>query len=314
MPRQARNSTSSTNSTQSNDIAYHVLTPNTWKPELHVFSKVKPNKSGQGKTVPLSYEGKRFYVKTPKMYCPFGASFPKPKPGESVPLVPSWSLQMALGDSQECQDFLNQIQNFDDIVIDMGSETSNSVAWLGGSKSKPMSREVVESKYTTMLKYPTTKDGDINGDYPPFIRVKIPTPWVKDGDSSPSTFQCEIYDNNNNLLDVSPRTGDPNCINTVIRPGSYCSALIYATNVWCNNSTGFGVSWKIQQLKVFPPKGIPRGNCLLDDPEDEEEDHKSVEGQNFLADDDDDEVIEVEEVVEEEDTQPTRRRVQMRRQ
>lgn len=64
-------STSSKTTTRANEteeITYNVIDVNSWNPSEHNCGLAKPNKSGQGKTASLTYQGKKFYLKTPKMF------------------------------------------------------------------------------------------------------------------------------------------------------------------------------------------------------------------------------------------------------
>jgi len=301
MPRKSTQNSQNT-SNDSDEVSYTIITPQSWNIQNHICGAAKTNKSGQGKSATLTYEKNRFYLKTPKMYCPFGASKPKPKPGELPKENEQWSVQMAFGDSAECQLFQQKASEFDEFMIDEGLKLENNVGWLGGSKTKPYSREVVDSKYSKMIKYSKDKNtGEPLTQYPPFIRVTFPTTF-----KPPYEFTCEIYDKNNSLLEISPKTTDPNSIVKIITPNCWCSALL-SGSIWCN-VTGYGVTWRVTQLKVFPPKGsIPKGKCLVDDPasdsdsdtdseNDSDEEEKKEEKKE--EDEEDEEVIEEDENVQ----------------
>lgn len=297
MPRKATNQQSNqyTNNVSdgSNEISYDIITAQGWNVMEHNCSVAKPNKSGQGKTASLTYNKRKFYLKTPKMFCPFGVSKPKPKPGEQEKENDPWSVQLSFGDDGECQVFQRKSCEFDEFMIDEGTKVDNCVNWLGGSKTKPFSREVVDSKYSKMVKYSKDKNtGEQSTQYPPFIRAVLPTSY-----KSPYEFTCEIYDKNNELLSVSPNATHSNGVTKVIPFGCYCSALL-SGSIWCN-TTGFGVTWRVAQLKVFPPRGtIPKGKCLVDDPVSEEEEEEDEEEEKS----EDEEKNADEEIIEEDES------------
>lgn len=310
MPRDANKKptkhTSEASSSQSRndeqEAGYKIISVNDWIVKKHICGIAKPNKNGQGKTASLSYSddpnkdkiGNRFFLRTPKMTCPFGASKPKLKPNEAEKDNPQWGLQMSFTNDAVCLLLQKKVEEFDQFMIDEGVKPDNCVGWLGSSRSKLYSKEVVESKYSNMLKK-AKKDGEETSQYPPFIRVSFPTTY-----KAPYEFTCEIYDYNGNIIkDVSTNPNSPNCISKVIPPGSCCSALI-SGSIWCNTN-GYGVSWKVAQIKVFPAKGIPKGKCLLDDPEDAEETEKNKEKMNDEKEVEDEDEEEVEEEVEDED-------------
>jgi len=239
------------------------------------------------------------------MACPFGASRPKPKPGEVEKETDQWSVQLQFTNDADCQLFQQKANEFDEFMIDEGCKPDNCVNWLGGSKAKPMSREVIsEAKYSRMVKYSKDKEtGEPSTKYPPFIRANLPTSFKQ-----PYEFTCEIYDKNNKLLTASPNKASPDSIDKVITPGCSCSALL-TSSIWCNNTTGFGVTWRVQQIKIFPPKGsIPKGVCFLTgDPEDEDEDEDEDEesAKEEKEKEKEEEVVEeeTEEVIEEDDAE-----------
>ena len=264
----------STHSSSNNEVNYDILNVHSWDVRRHNCGLAKVNKSGQGKSAPLTYNKKRFYLMIPKMYCPFGASKPKPKPGDKEPENPSWSVQMSFGDDELCKIFQSKVNEFDQFIIDQACQPEYQISWLGASKTKPFIREIVESKYNPMLKY-VKKEGEINHEYPPFIRAQFATTF-----KPPYEFSCEIYDKDSQLLKASINPDADDCINKVIPNGCYCSALL-AGSIWAN-ATGFGVTWKIAQLKVFPLRGLPKGKCLVDDPDDDDDsnDNSSNDNQN----------------------------------
>lgn len=269
MPRKTTTTQQTTKSSTTSDdteVSYDVINAQSWNINEHNCGAAKANKSGQGKSAILTYGKRRFYLKTPKMYCPFGASQPKPKPGDAPKENEQWSVQLAFGDDETCQAFQQKAQEFDEFMIDEGVKPENNVGWLGASKAKPFSRDVVDSKYTKMVKYSKDKTtGEASTQYPPFVRVSFPTTF-----KAPYEFTCEIYDKNNELLSVSTNPTAPNSITKVIQNGCWCTALI-SGSIWCTTQ-GYGVTWRVAQLKIFPPKGsIPKGKCLVDDPEDDDE-------------------------------------------
>lgn len=255
------------------ETSYDIIAVKDWNVPNLVCGAAKPNKSGQGKSGSLTYKSgistRRFYLKVPKMQCPFGASKPKPKPGEKEKENEQYSMQLTFTDDEVCQEFQKKVLEFDEFMINEGLKPENNVGWLGASKSKPFNRDVVEVKYTKMMKYSKDKNtGEISKQYPPFIRATLPTTF-----KAPYSFTCEIYDKSNNLLSASLDPQSPDYISKVIPPFCWCSALL-SGSIWCN-SNGYGVTWRVAQLKVFPPRGvIPKGKCLVSDPDDEEEDEK----------------------------------------
>ena len=263
MPRKTNNQAQSQDNSDE-PINYVIVSSPVWDIKSHNCGVAKNNKSGQGKSASLTYNKQKFYLKIPKMYCPFGASKPKPKPEEKPKENEQYSINLTFGDNIESQTFQKKTEEFDQFMIDQACILENCVNWLGSSKTKPFSREVVDSKYKKMVKY-SMKDGEIQTQYPPYIRAVFPTTF-----KAPYEFTCEIYDTKNDPIHASPNPTALDSITKMVPPGCWCTALL-SGSIWCN-STGYGVTWRIAQLKVFPPKdSIPKGKCLVDDPDESEE-------------------------------------------
>lgn len=248
------------------DTSYQIIDVNSWNVKDHTFGTVKVNNKGS-KSISMNYgrNGLKFYLKVPRMQAPFGATprTDKDKSPSAASETPSWSLQLAMiPESKECQLFQKKAQEFDELMIDQGLH--NWVQWLGMAANKNPNRDVVESKYMgRMLKF-SQKDGVINTQYPPYIRLGVPLTFKE-----PYELTCEIYDQNSDLIpNISLNPNAPNSLGKIIPAGCQCSALI-SGSVWAS-SAGFGVTWKVVQLKVFPSKLLPKGRCLVDDPDDEE--------------------------------------------
>ena len=137
---------------QSEETSFDIIKPESWVIGDLNCGRAKDNKSGQGKSAPFTLNKRRFFIKVPKMRCPFGAGKPPVKQGEAEKPNPSWSLQMEFGDDKECQIFQEKAREMDQFMIDEATKLENNNNWLGSAKTKPFSREVVESKYAPMVK------------------------------------------------------------------------------------------------------------------------------------------------------------------
>lgn len=261
-------SASTTTTSEPEQTSYEIITPQTWTIKDHKIGVVKANKVGQGKSAKMTYRGRNFYVKTPKMYCPFDAQRPPKMEGKQPKENEQYTVQLAINDDDaECQMFHQKVMEFDEYMISEACKPENCVNWLGAPKSKPYSREVVENKYSPMLKFSKDKQTHEKSTmYPPFIRVGFPTTF-----KPPYEFTCEIYGKDNKTpLSVSTDPQADNCVSKIVPRGSMCSALL--TGSFWSTAQSFGITWKIAQLKVFPPRDVlPRGKCIISDPEEEED-------------------------------------------
>lgn len=262
-----------TQSKPENETNYEIINVQTWDISGHSCGMPKPNKSGKGKSAMLSYNGRKFYLKTPKMFAPFGASCYKGEKSDSDSQGDKWSVNMAFGStnqeiSEECGLFNKKLLELDDFMIENALKEENQTAFLGPKKSSSMkwSKDIINAtKYKSIIKFskdPKTKE--LSTQYPAFIRPSFILNKDKTG------FTTEIYDKKNQLISVSTNENDINCINKVVCPRSKCTALLQG-NVWVTES-GFGIAWRIVQMKLFPAEdSIPKGICLVNDPDDDDE-------------------------------------------
>ena len=174
-------------------------------------------------------------------------------------------------DNEESQTLLKKCEEFDRTMIDAAEK--NAFDWgLAPSKSQKVSREIIQSKYKPMVKYPKfakthPQAGDVNPEWPPYMVVQLPQSQGKPASEEANSqavapqFTTELYSSKKSLLSVSDENLPAQC---------RCTTLLYGTGY--SSSTGFGVSWKAAQIMVFPRAGLPSKQCLIDeDGEDIEE-------------------------------------------
>lgn len=298
MPRNpATNAKPAQSAQPTEEVSFDIIPIESWNPKLHNCGLAKDNKSGQGRSAPILYNGKKFYLKVPKMYTPFGASMPKLKPGEVAPKNPKWTLQLAFGSDAASEMFRKKAEEFDEFLKNEALRPEIQQSWLKAPKNKPFSYDVVDKLYSSMVKQ-SMKNGEPNTEYPPFMRAGFSTTYKE-----PYSFTTEVYDSANEQIPVSLDPNSPNCISKKIPQSCQVSALIQG-NIWATGQ-GFGVTWSFAQVKVFQAKGLPKGKCLVDDPEDEEtgaDDETGATGSSSsLADpvEEEEEAEEAEEEVEE---------------
>jgi hypothetical protein len=280
------------------DTTFIIVPANEWDPTKHVVGIPKANKQGKGNTANISYLGKRFFLRTPaKLLAPFGAS--KPFEGKSdqqdqaqqsdSQTSKAYTLQLALP-----SDFEEKVDEFDQFlpehILTKFDLNNSDVAKAWGANTithKPNTdkfKTVFESRYTLMKKVNKKKPSS-GVDYPPMIRLQFINKY-----NHAELFNTEFYDANGKQLTVTSNPSDDNYICKVIPSQSHCSLLLSAS-VWVTGQ-GFGVTWKIQQARIYVSKGLQLGRCLLDDPVDEEENNESEDNDSTTESDKNDEVEE----------------------
>ena len=216
------------------------------------YSEPKQLTNG-GKAVYLNYDSKQLVVQTPQMSCPFGLNL---YDGGDYP---KYSIDMSfrgMEDNPKLREFHDMISAIDEQMIE--DAVKNSMAWF---KKRKQSKEVVKALYSPLVKVSRDKEtGEPDGKYPPTFRVKLP---YRDGN-----FTFEAFDDKKEKIasdDVEKWMGK----------GCQVRCLIRCTGLWFAGGK-FGTTWRAEQVKVNPPKGLA-GYSFVDDSDDEENNEEEEE-------------------------------------
>lgn len=236
------------------------------------FGKANVNKSGQGKSVRLTYNDKSLYIQTQKLRNPFGFSRGMEgtaQYGKKFSCTLSFDMSTAKGRA-----FRTAMDELQDLVAKEAYE--NRVEWGLGKNakiSKDMTEKEVRNMMTPVVRVPIDKEtGEEITDYAPTFRVTFNT-RNNEETGEVQAITSEVYDQDGNKMSVVDES--------TIRAGSYCKVLMYANSVWVS-PTGYGINFRIKQIKVYPGDGLPSGKCLIDDEEDDDE--EGQQNNNVLDD------------------------------
>ena len=232
------------------------------------FSDPTANQYG-GKRIGMKYNGGRLLWKLPKMRAPFGIGQGMQGNG--------YNLQLSLDDDNEAAKQLETI--YKQIDENFKTYAINNAYELGITKKKGdkgAAKNAVDDKFKPLVKIATYSQnkapspdlvGEPNPDYPNYIQLAIPLS-NKDGKTEVLT---EFYDRDGTRIEIN----DPEDLMTVIPRQSRCTVLTTGS-AW-SGTPGFGISMRAQQIRVYSNnESIPRGQCLIDDPEDEEEEEEDM--------------------------------------
>jgi len=220
------------------------------------FSELKRQQSGYVSWVNYKDNGslKRLYVKTPKMFAPFGATNYNPNNVSSMNNKFSVALSFKGEDENpDIADLKTLLGKLDELIVD---QTCNEKTWSKLISKKKVSREVVDAAYTRVLR---EKD-DEDKKYPALVNLKAQVNW-KDGEpfvgTKVYTTKKEVLDINfTNYGEVLPKLTDMKCVFQV-------------ASVWFINKK-FGLTLKLVQAKVFPNSMGDLPEFALDEEEEEE--------------------------------------------
>ena len=211
----------------------------------------KPRQLDNGsKFVWAGYKGQKLAVQTPRMSVAFNM-----KPN-TMGEYPKYSVELSfqgMDTDESLRKFHDNIEAMDNFMIDAG--VKNSMAWF---KQKKVSRDVIEAKYSTMIKTPTDKEtGEVLSQYPQRLRLKVP---FYDG-----KFGCEVYGKDGNKME------DP--MEEILVRGTRVKAIIECVGLWISASS-YMCQWKVVRMEADVQK-VQRGPAFLPDTDDEEEESEA---------------------------------------
>lgn len=236
-------------------------------------------KKGKNVKIFILYNGKSFYLNTPYLVTNgygdlYALTSYNLNQGNVTDMdeVSDWTMNLKLKSNQKQDDesieqFKEQFQKFNNKLFEHVLNDSKLI--FGKKKSK----EVLEDKFKTLLKFSYDEDGEINTEYPPSINVAVGGRFMKD-ETDPKKFLIDrthpqatfFKDNKTGKIDETVKF-------TELREMIPAGALVRNTikfNFW-TKSGNFGVKMYTQ-------------NCLFKVPE-----RTELTFENTFGDDSDDE-------------------------
>jgi len=262
------------------------------------FTFLTPKKNAHGGyIIPIRYKGKSLYVTYEARTCPFGISEstdekteyrgkypPGRKPGCGKK-VTGYTTSISFHKEYEQDPYFQKAVELDDFFMNKCHE--NAIPWnLGGTAKNPLSREAVEGydergadgKWKRFVKWAYKKDEKTNErvyqDYAPRMEFGVPTVstsetpgadglLVQEAIFKPVFFDMEA----NKLGQVSSMD-----IKEILPNWSKIALLAQWASI-TQGTYGASVKPKVQQFRVFPSESLATDECLLNDPDEEEETH-----------------------------------------
>ena len=194
------------------------------------YSEPKINAMGGQSVYITTGTNEKIIVQTPRCALPFGLNVFESNQGKK------YSLDLSLrGTSVPMAKFTKFIQCFDDNNVQQA--LNNSEVWF----KKHLDESVIDELYRSTLK--TQKN------HAPIMKAKLPT--------RNDIFLGDIFDQNKNKVDM-------NCI----QKGCSVQAIIECVGMYFV-AREFGITWKVIQLKVYPPNRLT-GYSFVDEDSDED--------------------------------------------
>ena len=195
------------------------------------FSDIRKN-ANNGKTIYLNGRGSsKLFLQLPKMKVPFGLGINE-YDGKT-----SYSLPMAADDPA----FVDFLKKFDDMVV--AKVVENSETYLGKSMNETVVREAL---YTALFKPPSDEK------YAPLFKTKILA-------NHDGTFLPQVFTTDREPFDLNK-----------LEKGQYVTAIVHIPSIWFVG-TKFGVTIRLQQLRVTPSQKLTEYAFVDDDDDAEDE-------------------------------------------
>ena len=196
------------------------------------FSDIRKNANNGGKSIYLNGRGKsKLFVQLPKMKAPFGLGINE-YDGKT-----SYSLPMTADDPV----FVDFLKKFDDMVV--AKVVENSETYLGKSMNETVVREAL---YTALFKPPSDEK------YAPLFKTKILA-------NHDGTFVPQVFTTDREPFDLNK-----------LEKGQYVTAIVHIPSIWFVG-TKFGVTIRLQQLRVTPSQKLTEYAFVDDDDDAEDE-------------------------------------------
>ena len=196
------------------------------------FSDIRKNANNGGKTIFLSgRSGTKLYIQLPKMKVPFGLGVNE-YDGKT-----SYSLPMAADDPT----FVDFLKKLDDLVVTKIVE--NAETYLGKAMNETVVREAL---YTALFRPPSDEK------YSPIFKTKVLV--NQDG-----TFVPQVFTTDREPFDLNK-----------LEKGQYVTAIVHIPSIWFVG-TKFGITVRLQQLRVTPSQKLTEYAFIDEDVEDEDE-------------------------------------------
>ena len=195
------------------------------------FSDIRKN-ANNGKTIFLGGRGSsKLFLQLPKMKVPFGLGVFEDANGKV-----SYNLPMAADDPT----FVDFLKKFDDMVVKKVVE--NAETYLGKAMNETVVREAL---YTSLFKSPPDEK------YSPIFKTKVLA-------NNDGTFVPQVFTTDRDPFDLNK-----------LEKGQYVTAIVHVASIWFVG-TKFGVTIRLQQLRVTPSQKLTE-YAFVDDDEPEED-------------------------------------------
>lgn len=238
---------------------------------------VGPKKANRSPPIYLKYKGANFQVLLPKLVFPAGCLVRTDKESGNKNYTLLGSLKTADPFGKERYQGTDESGKLYNFLRDLEEKVQrwaidNSVAAFGKKRSEETIRE--SFKPIVSLSCDKTADGEKvpNGKYPPSFTVKVPI--------YENQVKVDVIDANRDPVYVTPETLESK---DTPFPKVVEAKIVMSCSIYVIGGTNWGLTWRLTNAQVFPPKRATSSAIFADD-EDEEE-TEETENKGYDVDD-----------------------------
>jgi hypothetical protein len=241
--------------------------------KLEFAASPTDNKGGKGKSVNARYNGKPFYLQTPKMFNAWGLDVSQKKDANGNPEGdPKYYLRLSFGGKNGVQATKTKAK-FHALMNDMDKSlrtacVDNALKWF---KEKPesLTDDVLSNMVATQVKQSVDSETmEPDGKYADNVRFRIPF----NTEEGVFSNYIEVYDEHGQRV----KTNSVEEMSRALMKRSKVVCILRLTGVYIAGGK-VGYSWRVCHMQVFPPADALSGFAIMND-NDEDESTPDVDG------------------------------------
>ena len=226
--------------------------------KLNFPDKATVNPTTQQKSVKgVNYDGKPFFLQTPRMFNPWGLDVSQQKNEAGEPIGnPSYYLRLSFGKEPQATTakFRTLLYDMEDVLKQACRD--HSVKWLGERK-EDMTDDVLDNKVATQVNQSLDKETmEPNGEWPDNVRFRLPfvPSDALDKNGNPlEKSNCfpdylEVYDENNERVYVESVED----MQRILTRGTEVQAIVALSGLYISGKVGY--TWRVRHLQIYPAK------------------------------------------------------------
>lgn len=221
------------------------------------------------KLAPILHDGKVLRIQTPQMQSTFGVNLPyapndrfknkkeTPDPNANHTINLSFN---NIDKRKSLMKFMSAIEKMNEGVLSKASE--RSIDWF----KRKLDHESIQARFNSNIKKSMSKVD--NPDKPGHF-------MYKENNRYAPSFRCTLHRADGDyVFDTCDEKYEPIDLNKYDTKGAQFTAILKCSGVYVMNQSSFGISWKVEQMRVISPptQEVPKIQFRDEESGDEDED------------------------------------------